>query len=241
MTPLKIGLIAAAIAMLMTAGWQHRVQRERHEEAERLRTENDQLRLLASQQNESRLVPSQSAEAAEEWSAAFSEGRAQPEVTKNKLATKGRPTPGALNGYRNEGTATPLATLQTLAWACDEADAALMEQLLVYDEDARQRTLRHIAAQGAENQSEFPPIEAAAAALYIEDGMRHPYPSAKILELARFEQLRPGRVLLHLPGANGDGYEFQQTAEGWKLVVTLAVVDAYIRQTATSASKVSQP
>ena len=107
-----------------------------------------------------------------------------------------------------------------------------MEKLLIYDEDARQKTLQHFAAQSAGNPSLLPSIEAAAAALYIEDGMHHPYPSAKMLELARFEQLRPGRVLLHLPGANGDGYEFQQTPEGWKLAVTMKIVDAYLQETA---------
>jgi hypothetical protein len=55
--------------------------------------------------------------------------------------------------------------------------------------------------------------------------MPHPYPGAKILELARFEQLRLGRILLPLPGANSDGYEVQQTTEDWKVALTVAVVN----------------
>ena len=64
----------------------------------------------------------------------------------------------------------------------------------------------------------------APAACYW-GGMPHPYPGAKILELARFEQLRLGRILLPLPGANSDGYEVQQTTEDWKVALTVAVVN----------------
>jgi hypothetical protein len=232
MTPLKTGMIAAATAMVLTSGWQYHVQQERGVEAARLRTENEQLRLQTSQRNQSQLEQSQAPRVAEASLAVLSARSAQPEVKEKRLMSNGTATSGATNDYRNEGLATPLATLQTLAWACDHADAALMEKLLVYDEDARQKTLEHFAAQSAEDRSKLPSIEAAAAALYIEDGMHHPYPSAKILELARFNQLRPGRVLLHLPGANGDGYEFQQTPEGWKLAVTMKIVDAYLQETA---------
>jgi hypothetical protein len=232
MTPLKTVLLAAATAMILTSGWQYHVQQERRDEAARLRSENDQLRLQATQRHEGQLAQSQAPKGAIGLPAASPGRSVQPELTEKTLASSGPATPGAADEYRNEGMVTPLATLQTLAWACDHADAALMEKLLIYDEDARQKTLQHFAAQSAGNPSLLPSIEAAAAALYIEDGMHHPYPSAKMLELARFEQLRPGRVLLHLPGANGDGYEFQQTPEGWKLAVTMKIVDAYLQETA---------
>ena len=232
MTPLKTGLIAAATAMVLTSGWQYHVLQQRRDEAARLRTENDQLRLQASHRYESQVGQSQASGVAKGLPAASPGRSVQPEATEKRLASNGTATPGVADEYRKEGVTTPLATLQTLAWACDHADAALMEKLLVYDEDARQKTLQHFAAQSAENPSMLPSIEAAAAALYIEDGMNHPYPSAKILALAKFEQLRPGRVLLHLPGANGDGYEFQQTPEGWKLAVTMKIVDEYLQETA---------
>lgn len=232
MTPLKTGLIAAATAIVLASGWQYHVQQQHRDEAERLRTENAQLRLRASQRYESQRVQSQAPGVARGLPAVSPGKSVQPEVTGRPLASNGTATFGAADEYRNEGLATPLATLQTLAWACDHADAALMEKLLIYDEDARQKTLRHFAAQNAANPAEMPSIDAAAAALYIEDGMNHPYPRAKILELANFEQIRPGRVLLHLPGANGDGYEFQQTPEGWKLAVTMKIVDAYLEETA---------
>lgn len=232
MSPLKTGLIAAATAMLLTSGWHYHDQQQRRNEAARLRTENDQLRLQASQRYESQLAQSHAPGVAKALPAAFPGQSVQSEGTEKRLGSNRTATPGAVDEYRNEGMATPLATLQTLAWACEHADTAVMEKLLVYDEDARQKILQHVAAQSAEIQSQLPSIEAGAAAMYIEDGMHHPYPSAKVLELARFEPLRPGRVLLHLPDANGDGYEFQQTPEGWKLAVTMKVVDEYLQETA---------
>jgi hypothetical protein len=232
MTPLKTGLIAAAIAIVLTSGWHHHVQQQRRDEAARLRTENDQMRLQVSRRYESQLEQSQGPGVAKALPAASPGRSVQPEAAETRLASNGTVTPGATDEYRNEGMATPQATLQTLAWVCDHADAALMEKLLIYDEDARRKALQHLAAQSAGNPSELPSPEAAAALLYIEHGMRYPYPRAKILELARFEQLRPGRVLLHLGGANGHGYEFQQTPEGWKLAVTMKVVDDYLRETA---------
>jgi hypothetical protein len=237
MTALKTALLAAAAAMILTSGWQYQVRQQRSDEVANLRAENDQLRLLASQRHESPVAPSRAKEEAMELPEASSGRSGQGEPKGTRLVSKDVATAGVVNEYRKEGTATPLAALQTLAWACDQADATLMETLLIYDEDARQKTLEHFASISAKNSAKLPSIDAAAAAIYIEDGMHHPYPGAKILELAKFEQIRPDRVRLHLPGANGDGYEFQLTAEGWKLAITLAVVDDYIRQSAKPASK----
>lgn len=103
--------------------------------------------------------------------------------------------------------------------------------------DAREKTAAHFASLPPEEKAEPISFEAAAAALYISDGMKHPYPVAAVLQLARFELIKPGRVRLHLPDANGDGYEFQQTPEGWKLAVTMKVVEDYIQETAELAGR----
>lgn len=237
MTPFKTGFFAAAVAVALTAGWQHHAQQQRRDEAARLRAENEQLRLRIDQRPESPVVPSRASGAEKELAAETSGTSARAVAKELRSAAKDAATPGAVAEYRNEGMATPLATLQTLAWACDRADAELMERLLVFDEDAREKITRHFSTQNAGTGAKMPPVEAAAAALYIEDGMHHPYPGATILELGKFEQLRTGRVRLHLPGANGDGYEFQQTADGWKLAISMAVVDDYIRQSAKRSSK----
>lgn len=139
--------------------------------------------------------------------------------------------------YRNAGQATPVAALQTLAWACDRGDMEMMEKLQVFDPAAREKAMPYFLALPPEIRARWATPEAMSAALYISDGMHHPYPGAEVLEHAEFETISPTRVRLRLPGANGDGYEFQQTAEGWKLAVTMAVVDDYIRQSAQRATK----
>ncbi|HLP26078.1 MAG TPA: hypothetical protein VK477_10390 [Acidobacteriota bacterium] len=143
---------------------------------------------------------------------------------------------GHSGNYQNAGQATPHAALQTLAWACDQGDAELMQKLLVFDEIARKKTEAYFASRPPAAR---PPgsLDALAAALYVSDGIQHPYPVAEVLARARFEPVNPARMILRLPGANGDGYEFQQTPGGWKLVVTEAVIDDYIRRSAKDATK----
>lgn len=232
MTVFNTGFVAAAAALILTSGWCYRVQQQRREDVARLRIENHLLRQQSFPRHEDQVAQNQATKAVNEPWKTSTASTEPPDATEKPWALSRGTTPGALDEYRNEGISTPQATLQTLAWACDYADTALMQKLLVYDEDARRKTVQHFAAQSAGNPSLLPSIEAVAAALYVEDGMHHPYPNAKILELARFEQLRHGRVLLHLPGANGDGYEFQQTPEGWKIAVTMKIVDDYLRETA---------
>lgn len=230
MTPVKAGLLAAVTAAVLASGWQYQGWQQRREEVARLRTENERLRLQVNARRDGQLGHGRARAGEQDVPVASSRRNV-------RGGAMGQPGAEVLDEYRNEGMASPLAALQTLAWACDRADAVLMEKLLVYDEDARRKILAHLAAQSTGSSARMPSIEAGAAALYIEDGMHHPYPAARILERARFEQLRPGRVLLHLPGANGDGYQFQQTSDGWKLAVTLKVVDDYIQESARRASR----
>lgn len=232
MSQLKISFLTALVTVLLTLAGHAHLRQTRREEIARLRTENHQLQVRLGQQRQAQLATTESVGPTV---GSMANPAAKPtEVTgvESPAAPPGETLSGPGTEYRNEGMGTPLAALQTLAWACDHADAALMEKLMSYDEDARQKTLQHFAAQTGGNPAELPSLEAAAAALYIEDGMRHPYPGAAILALAKFEPLRPGRVRLHLPGANGDGYEFQQTPGGWKLAVTMKVVDDYLQETA---------
>jgi len=237
MSPLKLSLIAALVTVLLTSAGQYHVQQGRSQEAARLRSENEQLRLTVSQQYQAQqaeaALTTQKARMNAVSSVSPSEAAAVDRANAHSLDVS--PTAGA--EYRNEGQATPVAALQTFAWACDHADAALMEKLIVFDADAREKTAAHFASLPPGERPESVSFEAAAAALYISDGMKHPYPVAAVLRLARFEPIKPDRVRLHLPDANGDGYEFQQTPEGWKLAVTMKVVDDYIEESAQLAAK----
>ncbi len=230
MTSARIALLSALAAATIASGWQWHRQETRRQEVTRLRAENDRLRMVAGPAGEARAG---GAHAATTGSGSGGNSSALPPAD----AERGNGKPTATTDYRNEGWARPVAALQTLAWACDHADMALMEQLLVFDADAREKSQRIFETQRPGLPPQWTSIEAMAAALYIADGIERPYPVASVLALARFEEVRPGRVVLRLPESNGDGYEFQQTAEGWKLAVTMAVVDDYIRQSAKRASK----
>jgi len=128
--------------------------------------------------------------------------------------------------YRNVGMATPIATLQTMAWACDQGDVATARALFVIDDSARPEASAVYAAMPAEARAEWKSVEAAAAAIIVSNGIEHPYPSAEVLALAKVESVTAGRVRLLLPGTDVTGLVFQQTTEGWKYVISKAVVDA---------------
>lgn len=241
MTPAKIALFSALAAATVTSGWQWHRQTMHEQETRRLRAENERLRMvIAPDEDEGTRGDRPSATS----SSARTDGESTGvELDAMKSAASAATTAAAAAGralantdYRNEGQATPAAAMQTLAWACDHADMALMERLLVFDEDAREKAQRIFETRRAKFPSQWTTIQSMAAALYLADGIERPYPVASVLSVAKFEELRPGRVRLHLPGSNGDRYEFEHTADGWKLVVTMAVVDNYIRQSAKDAS-----
>ncbi len=236
MTAAKIALISALVAATVTSGWQWHRQAKHQQEVRHLRAENDRLRMVIGQEEGTRdgrprpaaSVPRTSGE---------SPGPAPDATAFAAGSPASAPSRARANmDYRDEGQATPVAAMQTLAWACDHADMALMEKLLVFDPDARAKAQRIFETRRAKLPAQWTSIESMAAALYLADGIERPYPVASVLSVAKFEELRPGRVMLHLPGSNGDRYEFEHTPEGWKLVVTMAVVDDYIRQSAKDAS-----
>jgi hypothetical protein len=226
----RIGLAVFA-AILSASGWQVHQRQSWAEDAARLREENSRLRWEAGQRLAARRAVFQPG----------GQGVARSTPAEAVLHSAGSSTAGSASAYRgnyrNEGQATPHAALQTLAWACDQGDEELMQRLLVFDDIARKKIEAHFAGLPPKARPAGLSLEALAAALYVADGIQRPYPVAEVLALARFEPVSPARMILRLPGSkNGDGYEFQQTAEGWKVAITEAVVDDYIRQSAKPAS-----
>ncbi len=237
MSPRKLSLLTALVTGLLVSTGQFLARQERQQEAAGLRAENELLRLKISQQHQVQLSQAEPSgpriktgpviEGSQPAGALIDAAEEVP----SRLSQLLKPT------YRNAGQATPVAALQTLAWACDRGDMEMMEKLQVFDPAAREKAMQHFPAMPPEIRAQWATPEALSAALYISDGMQHPYPGAAVLEQAEFETISPTRVRLHLPGANGNGYEFQLTAEGWKVAVTMAVVDDYLRQSANRASK----
>jgi hypothetical protein len=132
--------------------------------------------------------------------------------------------------YCNEGNATPLATLQTFAWACDRGDIETVQRLLFVEEAARPKVEAFVAALPENVRAQWKTVDETVAALLTESVMARPFPRHDILATATPEEAGVGRIRLRMPNVPRDGTEYQQTAEGWKYVLTEKVVDAYIRQ-----------
>jgi len=215
MSPLKHSLIAAVTAAAITGGWLHLANLRRVQEAARVRYENDQMRFEASQRRSAHLpvVPLNA------------QGTTTP-VPHEALAT-----PAASAGdYRNEGQATPQATLQTIAWACDHGDTEKVAQLLHFESAGRAKAASYMATLPEPARASWHSPEEMAAALLTADTIHHPFPNATILQTATSEQIDDARVMLRLPGTTRDRTEYQRTSEGWKYLITEAAVDDYIQR-----------
>ncbi len=149
-------------ALKWTLGGHHYVQQGRVQEATRLRAENDQLRLKISRQRQAQLEK-----------AGVQEPQVEAGVISNTTPTEiseagrsGAPTaeisrvPGT--EYRNEGQTTPIAALQTYAWACDRGDTATKIHLIRFDESVRRKAVAYMATPSEEARAPSNSPEAMA-------------------------------------------------------------------------------
>ena len=225
----KRSFLTAAIAVLLTLGAHYTARSSHLKELARLQAANDRMRFGISQQVMKR---TDAARAAESVRAAPSrqivDGQNTGDAPGTSIDVRREPT----GDYRNEGRLTPVAASQTFAWACDRGDAAAMEQLIVFDAAARTKAAGHLASLPANVGTPWASPEAMAAALLISDGINHPFPLAGILAQAKTEQLSDARVVLHLPDTRREYSEYQKTPDGWKYVITEAMVDDYLARAA---------
>lgn len=195
-----------------------------------MRMENDQLRRQATPPHEASNSEAHATGSMIDSSALTEPHQAAPTaITSATSFVDGRPTVAATD-YRNAGQETPIDALQSYAWACDQADAALMEQLIVFDPAARVKAAAYHASLPPEIKGQWDSLEAMAAALLISEGMRFPNPVAVIIQLALIEPLSSNRVVLRMPGTHLERSEFQQTSAGWKYVITEKSVDDYLAE-----------
>lgn len=217
MSPLKTSLIVAVASAVVTAGGLHYFQQGRVREMRQLRSQNSRMLLEASQ----RAVTGQAAPQ-----------KSSPGAPATKVS-EGAPVPAPAKMaeyYRNEGNATPLATLQTFAWACDRGDVETVQRLLFVEEAARPKVEAFVAALPENVRAQWKSVDETVAAMLTESVMARPFPRHDILATATPEEVSAGRIRLRMPNVPRDGTEYQQTAEGWKYVLTEKVVDAYIKQ-----------
>jgi hypothetical protein len=227
MSSFKVSLIAAFLAVAVTAGGLHYFQQGLAREAGRLRAENSRMLAEASQRQQTRMAATRSAAPSPE---AVTSAAANPAAV--AVAT---PATKPAEYYRNEGNTTPLATLQTFAWACDRGDTETVGRLLHIDAAARPKAEAFMAALPAQARAQWKTVDEMAAALLTRSVMASPFPNSDILATATSETISESRVRLRLPDIPKDGTEYQQTTEGWKYVLTESVVDAYINQARAQA------
>lgn len=231
MFPFKTVILAALAAISLVSSWQYHVRHLRRQEGARLQTENEDLR---GEYNRRRREP-------------ISTGRLDPSAL--DITTEGSDSHGPTlvriteaprvlaTDYRNDGQATPLAALQTLAWACDCADAGWVEKLIVFDPAARTKSAAYFASVPSQIRTQWPTIEAMAAALLISGSMESPFPTSAVLQHAGVEQIRADRVALLLPDTSRPRMEFINTAGKWSYVITEAEVDQYLKEVAQRTAK----
>lgn len=218
MSPLKSSLLVAVVSAAITAGCLYYLQRHQAREAASLRRQNNAMRVQINERWHERLT-----------TAAPPEPRAEPEAGA-RADNSPSPRQSPVENYRNEGRATPLATLQTFAWACDRGDADTVRQLLQLDPGARSKIETFRVTLPGSVQTEWKTVDEMAVAMVTLNVMFSPFPNADILATATPEPIREGRVRLRLPGLPKDNTEYQQGTEGWSYVLTEAMVDHYIRR-----------
>lgn len=210
-----LSLLAALVASAATAGGLFYQHRSRNREAAQLRRDNGRMRFAAS------LARQQARVAA-----------AAPAAAKAAVPAAGAPKAAitAASDYRNEGAATPLATLQTFAWASDRGDVEAVGRMICFDPAARTKAEAVLAAVPAEARARWKTVDDMAAELLTSQGINAPFPGASILAQATIETVGDDRVRLRLPGTLKDNTEYQRTPDGWKYVITEEMVDDYVRR-----------
>lgn len=218
-SPLKLSLTAGILAAVITAICLYVHHRRAGAEAAYLRSQNQ--RLLAALGPRAAKIPPV---AGESVSTAPLRSTSQPETRR----------PAAMPGpYRDEGQATPQSTLQTIAWALDNADLERVKALVQFEnETARAKVSAVLQALPPESRAAWPTPEDLAASVMISDGINRPYPAASILQLSEIENISPDRARLRLPGSRLDGGIYQKAGNGWRFVILETAIDAYIAQQA---------
>lgn len=214
MSPLKRSLVAFLGATLVTAGAFYTVVRLRAREVAELRVRN---RALAAE------IVARSDQRAK----ATAEPRAAVVAPATAVGSTSNEGPGDAmpSYYRNEGQATPVATLQTIAWACDRGDVETVATLLTFQGDGRAKVDEFLRTLPESTRAQWSTPELAAATFCLSGYMRRPYPAAVFLALADTEPIDASTMRLRLPDTPLDGGLYKKTDDGWKFMISEADVE----------------
>ena len=217
MSSWKLSLVVGVVSALVTAGSLYFYGGLKVKEMSALNAANQKLRMeILARSDARKTLPKERAEAA------------TPSAEAGAAAVE-TPTPVALPAiYRNEGQVTPVATLQTFAWACDRGDTAKVAKLLTFEGSGRTKVAALMAKLPEKVRSECGTPEELAATICISGFMQRPYPAATIIALAETESTGPDRMRIRLPGTSLDGGSYLKTEAGWKFVIPEAGIDDHI-------------
>lgn len=218
MTPLASSSLAALVAVVVSAATLYSIHNRRAHEAAGLRSENDRMRLEATRRHRARQMPPPAPSPS-----ATSVETALPLDSRSEA-------PSAPGDYRHEGQASPLATLQTFAWACDRGDHETIRRLLCFEAPGRAKAEAFMATLPPDVRTRWHSPEEMAAELLTHQGMQQPFPAAHILERAVAEPQPDGTVRLRLPGTPKDGTVYRKIGDRWHYVITDASVERYIAE-----------
>jgi hypothetical protein len=227
MSPIKISLVSAVVAVAITGTALFLVHRARTQEFRQLRQANEHMRKDAfarwtSAHKASGVSGESTGASAAENAATLASGEKAGRAGNADAAGE------VASAYRFQGQATPVDALQSFAWACDRGDTALMQKLITFAGSARPKVEAYFATLPAEVRAQCPTIEALAAMLLVQDGMQRPFPRTELLARATVEKISDERVRTRLPGTPRDGGLYQRIGADWKFVITEAAVDGYL-------------
>jgi hypothetical protein len=221
MSPLKLSVLSTILAVTVVSVWCHAGRRARNSEADVLRVANAGLQSEAIRRQQSSGSRT-----------AVTDTPAPKASTSNSTSAEPSSAPPAGGDYRFEGQATPLNTLQTMAWALDRADVELMMNVITFDEAARRKFEAYQASLPAEARAQWSTTEQLAATLLTKRGINHPYPRSDLLARATVEPVSAERVVVRLPGTPKDREVYQKVGDTWKWVITEQLVDAFLKTVA---------
>jgi hypothetical protein len=221
MSPVKLSLLSAVVAITAVSVWCRGERRARISEAHSLRAANAGLQTEAARRHQSSATRT-----------AVSDTPARKSSTTNSASAEESPAQSASGDYRFEGQATPLNTLQTMAWALDRGDVELMMNVITFDEAARRKFEAYQASLPAEARAQWSTTEQLAATLLTKRGINHPYPRSDLLARATVEPVSAERVVVRLPGTPKDREVYQKVGDTWRWVITEQLVDAFLKTVA---------
>lgn len=131
---------------------------------------------------------------------------------------------------------TARAALAGYAAACNRGDMPAVAAMLHFDPAARTKALAFMDTLAPALKGKWRGPEELAADMFVNGAVHNPFPTDAVLATATEEKLGDRRVVLLLPGATRDRFEFEQTESGWKHAITEAMVDDYLRRLAAGAA-----